>query len=109
MDPFKWDEPGIGRAITYMAITAAVFFTILWFIECRSFTATINYMRKLSQPSKPTDLSSNAIDSDVINEKVKVNAMTATDLAANNLVLQNLTKSYGSFAAVKGISVAVRR
>lgn len=109
MDTFKWEEPGIGRSVTYMAITAAVFFSILWLIECRYFSKMFSYIFNTSKQTKPTDLTSNAIDSDVINEKIKVNAMTAADLKDNNLVLQNLTKSYGNFKAVKGISIAVRR
>lgn len=69
-------------------------------------------MRFIRQPS--TQKSSlicmtNAIDSDVINEKIKVNSMTPLDIQANNLVLQNLTKFYGDFLAVKGISVAIKR
>ncbi|XP_055326120.1 phospholipid-transporting ATPase ABCA3-like, partial [Sitodiplosis mosellana] len=106
---YDWDEPGIGRSLTYMTITAIVFFIILWMIECRIISTIRHYIRRPSSQPSPLLLVSNAIDGDVINEKNKVNAMTRENLQAHNLVLQNLTKFYGDFLAVKGISVAVKR
>lgn len=109
MNIYEWDEPAIGRSLTYMAITATLFFIILWIIEYRIISTIWRWISRSS--SKPSRLAmvSNAIDCDVINEKNKVNSMTANDLQLNNLVLLNLTKFYGDFLAVKGISVAVKR
>lgn len=109
MNIYDWDEPGIGRSLTYMAITAITFFIILWIIEYRIISTVRRYIcRSSSQTSSRTHVS-NAIDCDVINEKNKVNAMSLEELQTNNLVLQNLSKFYGDFLAVKGISVAVKR
>lgn len=92
-----------------MAITATLFIIILWVIEYRIISVIKRYIRRPSTQTSPLILMSNAIDSDVINEKIKVNAMRPEDLQANNLVLQNLTKFFGDFLAVKGISVAIKR
>ncbi|XP_031638213.1 ATP-binding cassette sub-family A member 3-like [Contarinia nasturtii] len=107
MGIYGWKEPGIGRNLTYMAITAIIFFIILWIIEKRVISRLNHYFRRHG-PQPPSALITNAIDCDVINEKNKVNTMTPNDLRNHNLVLQNLTKSYGDFLAVKGISVAVK-
>ena len=78
-------------------------------IEYRIISIIKRYIRRPSEKPSPHAFVSNAIDCDVINEKNKVDAMTPRDLKANNLVLQNLTKFYGNFLAVKGISVAVKK
>lgn len=92
-----------------MAITATLFFIILWVIEYRIISVIMRYISRPSTQTTPFLHMSNAIDSDVINEKIKVDSMTPEDLQANNLVLQNLTKFYADFLAVKGISVAIKR
>lgn len=108
MDIYDWDEPGIGRGLTYMALIAATFITFLWMIEYRIVQIIFHLIFESTQKLSPI-LVSNAIDSDVINEKIKVNTMTSTELERNNLVIRNLTKYYGDFKAVKGISVAVKK
>ncbi|XP_031638222.1 ATP-binding cassette sub-family A member 3-like [Contarinia nasturtii] len=105
---YDWDEPGIGRSLTYMTLIAVIFITILWIIEYRIIPIIFHHFAGLTQNVPPL-LVTNTIDSNVINEKIKVNAMTSTDLKSNNLVLRNLSKYYGQFKAVNGISVAVKR
>lgn len=109
MNIYSWDEPGIGRALAYMSTVAVVFLVILWIIEYRIISIIGRCFRRSSSRPSRIHVVSNALDSDVINEKNKVNSMSPEEVESNNLVLQNLTKVYGKFIAVKGISVAVKR
>lgn len=92
-----------------MGGTAIVFYIILWVIEYRIFSSVCYRICGFSKKKLPLAIGSNVFDSDVIQEKNKVNAMTSNDLQVNSLVLQNLNKYYGNFLAVKGISVAIKR
>ena len=78
-------------------------------IEYRIISIIKRYIRRPSEKPSPLLFVSNAIDCDVINEKNKVESMTPQDLKTNNLIIKNLTKFYGDFLAVKGISVAVKK
>lgn len=108
-DYYAWDEPGLGRSLTYMVGTTIIFFIILCTIECNILSSFIYYIRDFSRRKTPTKVSNTAIDNDVKNERRRVNKMTRRDLQGSSLVLRNLTKSYGDFLAVNGICLAVKR
>lgn len=48
------------------------------------------------------------LDSDVMEERIKVRNMAMDEVKESNLVVKDLAKLYGSFPAVKGVSVAVK-
>lgn len=92
-----------------MGATALAFFIILWLIEYRILSRIIYYIHGLSAKKVTLIVGTTVFDSDVRNENDRVNAMTSKDLKSSNLVIKNLTKFYGDFMAVKGISVAVKK
>lgn len=47
------------------------------------------------------------MDSDVLAENQRIERMGSNQIKAYNLVLRNMTKMYGSFLAVNGLSLAV--
>ncbi|XP_055297532.1 phospholipid-transporting ATPase ABCA3-like isoform X2 [Sitodiplosis mosellana] len=109
IDIYAWNEPGIGRSLTYMGSIAIVFIVILWIIEYRIFSKVSYFIRGIPKKKLTAAVESTVFDTDVREEKNKVNAMTSKDLQVNSLVLRNLKKIYGNFLAVNGISVAVKR
>lgn len=92
-----------------MGAIAILFIIILWFIEYRIFSSISYCIHGFKKKKLPPTVGSTVFDSDVIEEKNKVNAMTSNDLQANSLVLRNLKKVYGEFLAVNGICLSVDR
>lgn len=76
-------------------------------MENQPITRFYHYLRKLR--NAPSAGPRFAEDDDVKKENEIVHSMDETDLDLNNLVLKDLTKFYGSFFAVKGISARVRQ
>lgn len=77
-------------------------------MENGPITRFYHYLRKLRNPpsaGEPRFVK----DDDVKRENEIVHSMNETDLDMNNLVLKEITKFYGSFFAVKGISARVKQ
>lgn len=55
------------------------------------------------------DASDEPIDFDVVEEKNRVEAMSESVIKSHNLVLLELSKSYGKFVAVHDMSFAVEQ
>lgn len=106
---YDWDEPGIGRSLSYMLGTAMTFFFILWVIEYRIIPRLMGLIYGYFQRAFPSVIASDEIDNDVRDEKNKVLSMSQYDLQAESLVLRNVTKFYADFLAVKELCVAVKR
>lgn len=106
---YDWKLPGIGRHLTYMGVSGLVYFALVFIIEFRVFSKATQCFRGAFEGKLPIQPLAQGIDDDVIEEKKKVDAMSAQDLHVNNLVLRNLSKFYGKFLAVNQISVAVKR
>lgn len=49
------------------------------------------------------------LDNDVKEIKDRVNAMTTSELKEQNLVMQNVSKFYGSFLAVNQVSLEIKQ
>lgn len=105
-DPFAWKEPGIGRTLTYFAVTGFTYFATLLIVEYRLFNGIIYYIRGLFNGKLPHDYE---IDTDVQIEKDRVVAMTKDDIKSNNLVLNQVSKFYGKFLAVNQISIGIEQ
>lgn len=108
IDIYSWYEPGIGRYLFSFFVTTIIFFTILFIIEQDVLAKAIKI---ICRPPKKTDHPpkyDNEIDDDILNEKKKANALTLADTHFTNLVLKNISKSYGKFVAVNQISLIVR-
>lgn len=97
---------GIGTNLLYLIISGVLFFITLFLVE---FGILGKVFRSIFCRRQPPLLSNESIDNDVNEEKKIVNAMQSNDLQANNLVLRDLSKFYGSFLAVNQLSVRVKR
>lgn len=104
---FGWEEPYIGHELVSMIGVALISFTILIVIECDAFKQLISSIIRwftLDVPEKHDEF-----DSDVADEKMRIDAMSETDLKSEALVMQDVSKFYSQFMAVNRISLAVRR
>lgn len=107
--------PGIGRNLTYMFLTGVTFFSILFIMEFRvpsKIAQCIANCWKMMRKNEKEGVftASNMMDeSDVEEEKRKVDALTSTDLHFNDLVLRRLSKFRGKQFTVNQISVAIKR
>jgi ATP-binding cassette subfamily A (ABC1) protein 3 len=111
-----WDEGGIGRMLVFMAIQGFVFFLLVFFFDSptfkhfRQFTAGCQRLSHRSVHPENENLSDGKSieDSDVSTERQRVaDSQLETLIINNSLVLRELSKTYDSFVAVKGLSVAV--
>lgn len=85
-----------------------MFIVILVLIEYNVLSKVYSTIIRKFRRNLPA-IQDSSLDDDVREEKQKVDAMTSDDLQVNNLVLKNLTKFYGTFPAVKQLSLAVKR
>lgn len=97
-----------------MFATSVMFFTILFTIEFRVPSKAAQYVasrwKKMKKYEKYVSSTSNMTDeSDVEEEKRKVDELTSTDLHFNDLVLRRLSKFHGKEFTVNQISVAIKR
>lgn len=104
---FNWDD-GVGRNIAYMITTGIALFGVLLLWEFRVFES-IFYKGKNIVSSKIPVSEDGYLDSDVQEEKNRINAMGSDEIRSRNLVMQNMSKFYGSFLAVNQLSVAVEQ
>lgn len=109
-DIFAYHEPGIRRNLYYMAGTGIVCYILLFLVEFRIIRALIystSGKSELKSPPASEDDKPND-DKDVTAEKDRVKEMADEDLRTHDLVLRDLTKSYGRTVAVNQISVGIR-
>lgn len=109
IDIYAWYEPGIGRYWFSFGLTSIIFFIILFIIETDVCAKARKNIFESPKKSKNSSKNSNEIeiDDDILNEKQKVNALTTSDIHFTDLVLKNISKSYGHFLAVNQISFTV--
>lgn len=104
-DIFRMDDKGIGRNILMMFFSGAFFLGICLLKDHLLFERFVyrffNRKRKIL-PGPQVD-----IDHDVLDEKNRVSAMGSSEIENGNLILQNLTKSYGKNLAVNQLCLAV--
>uniref|UniRef100_A0A182T123 ABC transporter domain-containing protein n=1 Tax=Anopheles maculatus TaxID=74869 RepID=A0A182T123_9DIPT len=102
-DIFTFERTGISRNLMYLFVVGLVSFLLLMCIEYRVIDRL--FKRKAKQSAPPTE--ADDIDSDVRMEKLRVRGLTEGEIAANNLVLRDVTKYYKKFLAVNQLSLAV--
>lgn len=83
---------------------------VLLLIEQGMFGRLISYLlrlrhRKLSAVQVDEEL----LDDDVRELKERINAMTTSELKEQAVVLQNVSKYYGSFLAVNQVSLEIKQ
>lgn len=92
-----------------MAATGIICFIILLIIEYGVFQGVSYYIRSFFERELPVPAAQTQIDTDVDAENKRVEKMTKLDLDTNNLVVKNLSKSYGKFLAVNKLSLVLQR
>lgn len=92
-----------------MAGTGIVVYLILVAIEAGVLKMAKQLIFKHMNRTYPSDDANGVIDDDVLAEKERVNSMGVQALKSETLVMQNVSKFYGSFCAVNKISVAIKR
>lgn len=109
MNAFAWKYPGVGRHLTYFAVMAALYFTILLVIEYRVFSGILYKIRALFHGKLPDVTEEGYLDADVLHEKQRIDAMPLDEIKSYNLVLQQVSKFYGRFLAVNQISIGIQQ
>lgn len=101
-DYLSWKSPGLGRNIFFMSLQFIIFLGIVLLYEL-GFLEKIFY--KTTKPVEITQRNNNDIakDEDVLEEERRI----STD-KSDFLCVDQLTKYYSSFMAVKGISFGVK-
>ncbi|KAI3379412.1 hypothetical protein SNEBB_010475 [Seison nebaliae] len=101
-----WKRLGIGRHFLFLVIQTLLYFTILWFLETSIFVLIRNKFSKkfnsiISTIVTPTNLISIARyeDDDVLNEKRIVKHLHGNQMKNYVLVIDGLTKKFGTFTA----------
>uniref|UniRef100_A0A182WCA7 ABC transporter domain-containing protein n=1 Tax=Anopheles minimus TaxID=112268 RepID=A0A182WCA7_9DIPT len=105
MSAFTFDQQtGINRNLLFFTGIGLVSFAIILLVDYR-------LMKKIfSRKANNTEMANDQgeTDSDVLEEKRAIAACSDGELASYNLVLKELSKSYGKFVAVSKLSVGVR-
>uniref|UniRef100_A0A182J4R4 ABC transporter domain-containing protein n=1 Tax=Anopheles atroparvus TaxID=41427 RepID=A0A182J4R4_ANOAO len=105
--PFTFDEQtGINRSLLFFVGIGVVGFCAVLFIDYRLFKKI--FSRKTASVVASEDQRNEQDDSDVLEEKRKIASSSEGELSSYNLVLKDLSKSYGKFVAVNKLSVGVR-
>nr|XP_029724371.1 ATP-binding cassette sub-family A member 3-like isoform X2 [Aedes albopictus] len=112
---FSFQPNGISRNLVYMLAVGIISFTVLLLKELRYFQFNISCRKPWgSAPiaaSSSTTASKETVaineDTDVFDEKQRIAALEEDNLSDHTLVLKEVSKRYGSFPAVKEMSLAV--
>ena len=93
-----------------MLATSICSIIVLLLIEQGLFCRFISYLLNLRRRKLvPVNVEDEQIDDDVLAIKERVNAMTLSELQEPNLVMQNVSKFYGSFVAVNQVSIEIKQ
>lgn len=106
-DYFDFDNYGIGRNLLYLFVVGISVFAVLLLNEYEIFAAAFYSIKSFFVSKFTLDPSTEPIDSDVMEEKEKVQNMSKLEIESYNLVVKNMSKVYGKFVAVNNMCVAV--
>ena len=106
-----WAYPGIGRAVTFMAIQGVVFLSLLLIGESGTVQSLFQMAVESTNYTTPTDECPETDvteDNDVTTERLRVlNTAISPMETQDSLILQELRKWYGSFLAVDRLTVGI--
>lgn len=108
-----WETPGVGKYFVFMAAQGVFYMTLVFLVEF-GVISRIRYLICNRDPpiviSAEVGTTSDAIpdDDDVEDERRRINKTSIDSLLkTDSLLLRNLSKSYGSYSAVKSVCVGV--
>lgn len=105
---FSWKD-GIGKHLVLMGCTGIVTYIVLVLVEAGALKMIKQLIFKHMPRKYPAVDANEIVDDDVLAEKERINSMGEHELQAETLVMQNVSKFYGSFCAVNKFSVAIKR
>lgn len=94
--------------MSFFVITGIGAFIILLIIEYRILHGLIYAILRMFQRRPPAILEDGYLDVDVHNENQRINSMANEEIANNNLVLNKVSKYYGSNLAVNQLSIGIQ-
>ncbi|RWS30311.1 ATP-binding cassette sub-family A member 1-like protein [Leptotrombidium deliense] len=104
-NPFQWKGNGIVQELTTMLIDSIVFFCILSLIESRFANVVCRLMQNLGGSKTAVLKLDENQDSDVVEEKHRIEKMMSVQqLPEDCLVVNDLTKQFKNFFAVKKLT-----
>jgi ABC-type glutathione transport system ATPase component len=116
-----WENPGVGRGLTFMGVQGTVFLFCLFLLESQVFRRFWQSVKSGSvRAAESRKRSSSAIgarqkalseeDEDVRQERDRILSTSLDNLVNNNaVVLRNVRKFYDTHLAVRGLSFAIPR
>ncbi|XP_060066261.1 phospholipid-transporting ATPase ABCA3-like [Ylistrum balloti] len=105
-----WKTPGILRYIIFMLLQTVLFISVVLMIEYGVINRLAYLVTNRSNAINPNEeeLIEGNEDSDVLDERRRIRDTPLETLMENDaLIINNMTKNYGGFRAVRGISVGV--
>lgn len=108
LNHYRFESPGIGRNLLYLVVVGIILYVFLFLKE-------FGYLKKLrykmchaKDTSALESIPTVGLDSDVMDEKLRVRNMLEKHVKEENMVMRDMVKVYGKFMAVKSVSVAVK-
>lgn len=106
---FSWNENSVSKDLLIMVATSVCATLLLLLIEQGSLRRLISYLASLvRRRTVPDPLLEEPLDDDVREVKELINAMDVDQLREQSVVLQNVSKFYGSFVAVNQVSLDIK-
>lgn len=113
LDYLSMTYPGIGKYVLMMAIQGLVYLLLVTMAELNFFFWVMYKLRGKAAHTAQVDSERDNVleeDEDVVNERKRINGKEIDTLQGKDaLILKNLSKYYGNFQAVKGVSIGVPR
>uniref|UniRef100_A0A182NIG1 ABC transporter domain-containing protein n=1 Tax=Anopheles dirus TaxID=7168 RepID=A0A182NIG1_9DIPT len=106
LEVFSFGKVGIIRNLLFFLLIGCVCFGLLFGLEYGVVQRLFQRKRKPMAPNTEGSISSEE-DSDVLEEKRRIQNLSRTDIDAHNLLLRDVTKYYGNFQAVNNLSIGV--
>ncbi|XP_037034194.1 ATP-binding cassette sub-family A member 3-like isoform X1 [Bradysia coprophila] len=107
---FSWNENSVSKDLLVMVATSIGVTLLVLLIEQGLLRRLIAYLVSLVRSRPVFDpLQDEQLDDDVREVKERINAMDVGQLREQSVVLQNVSKFYGSFLAVNQVSLDIKQ
>ncbi|XP_058833503.1 phospholipid-transporting ATPase ABCA1-like isoform X2 [Topomyia yanbarensis] len=106
---FQWERPGVGRHLFYSLVMTAVYFGLLFLLDFKVLKVIVQKAREWHYRGQhKLEVNHDKLDSDVLAETKRIEAMTEIERKETNLVAHQMTKYYNRFLAVNQLSVGIQ-
>ncbi|XP_035906185.1 ATP-binding cassette sub-family A member 3-like [Anopheles stephensi] len=106
LEVFSFGKVGIVRNLLFCLLIGCVCFSLLFMLEYGVLQRLFRRKPKVT-PSGALGPVNAEQDSDVLDEKRRIQNLNRKDIDAHNLVLRDVTKYYGNFQAVNNLSIGI--